>query len=104
MSGLNRELPHYKAVKRLRDTVDPWLRKVIFQHRDARFASTSDKVLNRIVNSHDAGASPDHADAELELETRAWLREFWSRSIVAWLALFISIASLIIAICSFNSH
>ena len=76
----------------------------MFQHRNARFASTPDSVLNRIVNAHDPSASPDHADAELELETRGWLRDFWSRSIVAWLALFISIASLIIAICSFNRH
>jgi hypothetical protein len=60
-------------------------------------------VLKHIVNAHNPSASSDHADAELELETRLWLRDLWSQSIVAWLALVISIVSIVIAICSFNA-
>ena len=88
----------------LREKVDPHLREIMFPLRETRFASTPDSALNRIVNSHDPSASPHRADAELELETRAWLREFWSRSIVAWIALMISIISVIIAVCAFFRH
>jgi hypothetical protein len=73
----------------------------MFPNRSTRFASERDSVLKHIVNAHDPSASPDHADAELELDTRDWLRDFWSRSFVAWLALLISIVSIAIAICSF---
>jgi hypothetical protein len=90
-----------RSILRLRDKVDPWLREVMFQNRDTGFASTPDSVLNHIVNAHDPSASQDRPGAELELETRARLREFWSRSIVAWLALLISAISIAIAICSF---
>jgi hypothetical protein len=37
----------------------------------------------------------------LELDTRAWIRNFKSKSVVAWLALALSIVSLTISICSF---
>jgi hypothetical protein len=88
---------------RLRDKVEPWLRKIMFPQRNHRLASEPDSGLTSIVNAHDPGASRlTLADAELELETRAWLRDFWTRSIVAWLALFISIVSIVIAICAFS--
>jgi hypothetical protein len=75
----------------------------MFPQRDtAEYTSEPDSVLRNIVDSFKA--TPLRAKAELELETRAWLRDFWSRSIVAWFALILSIISLVIAICSFVRH
>jgi hypothetical protein len=73
---------------------------MLFSQRDPRYARELDSVLKNIVDSQIP--TRDRADAELELETRAWLRDFWSRSIVAWLALLISIVSIAVAICSFS--
>jgi len=85
---------------KLRDAADPWLRKIMFPSRSTKYASELDSVLKHIVDS--TNPSRDRAEAELELDTRAWLRDFWSRSIVAWLALAISIASIAIAIYSLS--
>jgi hypothetical protein len=99
-----RKHPWLKSFTKLRNEGDPWLRRIMFPYRDTRFAQESDSALHRIVNTHDPSTSPDHADAELELNTRDWLRDFWSRSFVAWIALMISIISVVIATCSFASH
>jgi len=90
------------VIPKWRNDADTWLRKIFFPNRATRFASEPDSTLKRIVDSHNASASPDRPDAELELDTRGWLRDFWSRSIVAWLALVISIVSIAIATCSFS--
>ena len=90
-----------KAIFKLRDAVDPWLRKIMFPKRNTRFASELDSRLKQIVGMyHPSSALLDGKDAELELETRDWLREFWSRSLVAWLALVISVVSITIAIAT----
>jgi hypothetical protein len=72
----------------------------MFPQRDtAQYESDPDSVLRNIVDSYIA--TGNRAKAELELETRAWLRDFWSRSIVAWIALVISIVSVVFAVCAF---
>ena len=77
-----------------------WLRKILFPQRDtAPYENEADSILKEIVDAHTLGRN--RTKAELELETRAWFRDFWTRSIVAWLALFISIISVVIAICAF---
>jgi hypothetical protein len=76
------------------------LRKLVFPARDTRYESEPDSVLKHILDSQIP--SRDRATAELELDTRAWLRDFWTRSIVAWLALLISAIALAVAICSFQ--
>jgi hypothetical protein len=88
----------------LRDKADPKLREIMFPGRDTRFASHEtypDWALNQIANTHNPSASHNHTHAALELETRAWLRDFWSRSFVAWIALVISIISVVFAVCAF---
>ncbi len=62
-----------------------------------------DSTLTRIVDSHSPSVSPQHADAKLELDTRAWLRDFWTRSIVTWFALGISILALSLSYCSLET-
>jgi hypothetical protein len=96
-----RKHPLLKSFTKLRNDADPWLRRIMFPYRDTRFAYERDSALHRIVNTHNPSASPDHADAELELDTRDWLRDFWSRSFVAWIALVISIISVVFAMCAF---
>jgi hypothetical protein len=86
-------------IAKLRHDANLLLRKIVFPSRDTRYASELDSTLKHMLTLI---PSRERADAELELETRAWLRDFWSRSIVAWLALLISIVSIAIAICSFN--
>jgi hypothetical protein len=74
----------------------------MFPGRDTRFASHEtypDWALNEVT--HNQSASYERTHAALELETRAWLRDFWSRSIAAWIALVISIISVVIAVCAF---
>jgi hypothetical protein len=77
-----------KAIFKLRDAVDPWLRQIMFPNRKPLLRER-DSTLRNMVDS--LIPTPDRADAELELDTRDWLREFWSRSFVAWIALVISI-------------
>jgi hypothetical protein len=89
--------PLLQSILNFRKAVDPLLRRIMFPERNPRFASESDSALNRMAHE-DPSASPNRADAELELDTRDWLRDFWSRSLVAWLALVISIVSITIAI------
>jgi hypothetical protein len=47
--------------------------------------------------------NPDRSSAELELETRAWLRDFWTRSLVTWLALGISILAFVLSYSSLKT-
>ena len=89
-------------ILRLRETVDPWLRRIMFPQRSTKFVKEFDHSLKNMVNS--MIAIPDRAVAELELETREWLRDFWSRSIVAWIAIVISIISVVFAVCAFFRH
>jgi hypothetical protein len=96
--------PLLKSFTKLQNAAEPWLRRITFPYRDTRFAYERDNVLHRIVKSHDPSASGDHADAKLELNTRAWLRDFWSRSLVAWIALMISIIFVVFAVCAFFRH
>jgi hypothetical protein len=72
---------------------------MIFPKRTTKYQSELDSVLRHMIDSQIP--SRDRAEAELELDTRAWLRDFWSRSLVAWLALIVSLVSIAIAICSF---
>ena len=74
----------------------------MFPKRSTQFAETSDHTLRNMV--HATIPTPDRAKAELELETRQWLRDFWSRSLVAWIAPIISIISVAVAVCAFFRH
>jgi hypothetical protein len=87
-----------KWFSKFRDAVDPWLGKMMFPNRSTKYAFEHDSVLKHIVDRQ--FPARDRADAELELDTRAWLRDFLSQHTVAWLALVISIVSIVIATCS----
>ncbi|MDQ8196358.1 hypothetical protein QEH59_18150 [Coraliomargarita sp. SDUM461004] len=75
------------------------LRSRFYAHRDTRYCSTPDRNL-RILVRDQIPTSKDGADAGLELETRQWIRDFYSRTIVAWIALIISVLALGISIVS----
>lgn len=78
--------------------IDIGIRMVFFPKRPADLAHLSDALLKRdVINTTD---SKKASAAELELETRAWMRDFWSRSIVAWIALLISCSALTLSIRS----
>jgi hypothetical protein len=79
--------------------IDRWLRKFLFPKRVGRYADEPDYALKHKVDSEKS--SLERANAELELEYRAWVRDFWTRTIVSWLALLISIIALLVAIWSF---
>ena len=87
--------------ERLFRMIDFRLRKLFFPSRKTHLAGQSDTNLRYTVIGHIP--STERADAELELETRAWFREFWSRSVVAWLALLVSGIALAVSICAFYS-
>jgi hypothetical protein len=86
-----------------REQMEGWLRKTLFPKRDTRYMNELDSTLTRIVDSHSPSASSQHADAKLELDARAWLRDFWTRTIVTWFALAISILALSLSYCSFET-
>ena len=44
------------------------------------------------------GGSPTSAGAKEELERRRIAHEFWTRNVVAWLALLVSIAALVVSL------
>jgi predicted negative regulator of RcsB-dependent stress response len=46
---------------------------------------------------------PNTLKQKLELDTLAWLRDFWTRTIVTWFALAISILALVLSYCSFEA-
>jgi hypothetical protein len=81
-----------------REKFELWLRKTLFPKRNPRYMDEPDSTLKHMVDS--LIPSREKSDAELELNTRDWLRDFWTRSLVTWLALAISIASIIIAIAA----
>ncbi len=83
--------------ERLFRFIDFRLRKFFFPTRHTHLANQRDVVLKRDSSRIDE----DGRMAELELETRAWFREFWSRSVVAWLALLISCIALTVSVCTF---
>jgi len=79
--------------------IDRILRRLFFPQRDHKHTMESDTVCQREVDT--LIPSDVRAAYALELDTRLWLRNFKSKSIVAWLALFLSVISITIAICSF---
>ena len=62
-----------------REKIELWLRKTLFSKRNPRYTDEPDSTLKHMVDS--LIPSREKADAELELDTRNWLRDFWSRSI-----------------------
>lgn len=86
-----------------RENAERWLRKTLFPKRDTRFMNEEDSTLIHIVDSQSPSASPHYAHAKLELETRAWLRDFWTRTLVTWLALGISILALVLSYSSLKT-
>jgi len=79
-------------MKELRDdTIEHLLRKLLFPRRDHSLRQQGDSTLKEMVVLRKA----NFAAAELELETRAWMRDFWTRSLVTWLALGLSIIALV---------
>ena len=62
-----------------------------------------DSTLTHIVDSQSPSVSPQYVHAKLELDTRAWLRDFWTRTIVTWFALGISILALWLSYCSLQT-
>jgi hypothetical protein len=87
----------------VRDKIERWLRRTLFPKRDHQYSRKGDTTLRQMVVECKV-ENPNRSAAELELETRSWLRDFWSRSIVAWIALVISIISVVIAVCAFFRH
>jgi hypothetical protein len=85
----------------IRPFVDRLLCRVFFPQRPRSFRDKSDTELFTMTHQFDLN-SPKGAGASLELEVRAWLREFWSRSIVAWIAIVLSAAALIVSIVSLS--
>lgn len=79
---------------------DPGLciRRTVFRHRRHDYRGYSDEDLE----AHVSGVKPNGRWTDttramrLELETRAWLRDFWTKGVVAWIALLTSVASLLI--------
>jgi hypothetical protein len=80
--------------------IDRLLRRIFFSRRSTRYARSTDIELRHMVINRIADR--ERADAELELDTRQWLRDFWSRSLVAWISLLVSVAAFTLAICSYN--
>jgi hypothetical protein len=98
-------MPHEKSKKEkttFREDTERWLRKVLFPKRDHQYSGKGDTTLKQMVVEYNV-ANPNRSAAELELETRAWLRDFWTRSVVTWLALAISILALSLSYCSFKT-
>lgn len=73
-------------------------RKVFFPNRGRNLSHLPDRVLEEAVKIGrlHPRLQIDDIDAALELEARAWFRDFIGKSIVAWIALFISVASFIL--------
>ena len=62
----------------------------------------SDKDLLRVMArfSHIPGGleSEQYLDAKLESDRRAWFLEFWTHGIVSWIALVLSVVSIIVSV------
>ena len=80
---------------------DTVVRRIFFPRRDHSLSRQSDHILRRDV--HNFENADMKTRPELELETRAWIRDFWSRSFASWVALLISCIALTISICTFYS-
>ena len=77
---------------------DPVLEKEVVR---ARSASEADLHLWAGLNP----SSPLRAAATVELERRAFWRAFWSHGIISWVALVVSILSLLVsAYVAFSRH
>jgi len=85
-----------------RENAEHWLRKTLFPKRVHLYAHTGDTKLKQMIAEYSV-TNPDRSSAELELETRAWLRDFWTRSLVTWLALGISILALVLSYSSLKT-
>src|SRR5689334_3969489 len=86
-----------------RENAEHWLRKTLFPKRDTRFINEEDSTLTHIVDSQSPSVSPQYAHAKLELEARTWLRDFWTRTLVTWIALGISILALVLSYSSLKT-
>ncbi len=77
------------------------LRRIFFPQRDHRYASETDVVCQRQAQNLVGGN--ERAAYELELETRQWIRDFKSKSIVSWIALCFSLVALTLSVRSCHS-
>jgi len=57
-------------------------------------SATPEQNLMQVILADNASLS-DRAACQIELDKRRWRRDFWSKGIVAWIALCIASASLI---------
>ena len=76
------------------------IRKLFFPRRSRNLINLDDTSIRKLT-AH-TGDDNKAAQAWLELETRAWIRDFWSRSFVAWIALLFSAVALTVSICTFR--
>ena len=74
------------------------LRRKFFPLRDHRHAFESDTICQREAKNLVGGN--EKSTYELELETREWLREFKSKTVVAWIALIFSAIALTLSLRS----
>ncbi len=71
------------------------LRQLFFSKRGRKFIDVPDRILEETIRGRRAymDAQMDDIEAALELDARVWFRDFIGKSIIAWIALGISIAS-----------
>ena len=70
-------------------------------HKKVDVSKYPDQNLMAVVMADNASLS-DRAACRLELEKRKWRKDFWSKGIVAWIALVLSVVSIILNLLKYR--